>query len=623
MRLWSWPLVAGSIAVAALYLLGFQHWAPFDQMLRNLGDISDDLAFSLAQPALFQQGAQWGPEVVFTYGPLGFLASWPIFPALIKPAMVYCAVFALVASALLLSVVWRYVGQPRSRALAVLLLLANVYVWSIGWDEAMWVAPALCVGLLAITSDGKGGRWLLALLYVSTAVLGAAALVKFSLTILYVGIYGLIGLRDLLRRRLPSLSLAFAAAFVMAWLAAGQAIENLPVWLAACADLSVGYSDAMAKGFWYPYRPLTVALAYGAAIALVIVPLCARERWTERLFLAVLAAGVAMVNIKHAFGGNQIEQSVIMIAIAALLFGFCGAAWSRRVSAASIGACIAVLSLTNFHPRHVLRDHAISMAGALAGDYDFRAEGTEHFFKQVRQMAALPDWMSGTADIYPRKTGVVLAYPALVYDPRPAYLSLNAHTQRLAEQNAAFLRSDRAPRWILFEIKPEESVNHRYLATDDGPSWPEIWSRYDLKSVGPFLVYERRSAPLPFEFRPFRSDAIRFGQMIELDPSAYIWMWVDVRPTVLGRLVGAIYKAPQVLMNIIYEDGVPATYQIVPELGRAGFLLSPSTTSAAEFASMSGRKVRTIRMSVEGDIDWFYRPDMSLTLSTLEILYPR
>ncbi|MCP3477078.1 hypothetical protein NLM33_43760 [Bradyrhizobium sp. CCGUVB1N3] len=619
-------VTAGLLAsgLVVLCVVGLPPWPPFNHLLGNLGDLSDDLAFAMAQPALLRQGAQWGPEVVFTYGPLGLLASFPIYPEHVKPLLAFHAAFAGVTAALLIAVVWRSFDRAWSRALGLLLALANAYVWAIGWTEALWIAPALCVGVISLSGE-RPSRWLTVLLYAATALLGAAALVKFSLTAIYVGVFGLIGLRDVRQRKVPALSLFFAASVLGCWLLAGQQIGNLAVWLQASADLSGGYSDAMSKGFWQPYGPATVAVTYLAAAGLVAVGLLSRGPLFDRLLLTVLAAGVSLVNLKHTFGGNQIEQSVIMVALAATLIGFVGSAWSRAAAALSIGACCLVLSWTNFQPQHLalglgwMRDHAASMVAALSGNYDYAATGGERLRAQIRHLADLPEGLTGTADIYPRKTGVVLAEPGLTYDPRPAYLSLNAHTEKLSEQNAAFLRSERAPRFILFEMRPEEHVNDRYPSTDDGRSWPEIWSRYRLTSSGRFLVYERRPAPLSFSRRPIRSGRFAFDQVVEIDPGLRTWATIDVRPTLLGRLVGALYKAPQVMLNIVYDDGLPVSYQIVPALGRAGFLLSPSITTTEEFAGISGRRVKTIRMSVEGGQSWFYERDFGLELSELQI----
>lgn len=613
-------VIAGLLAcgLVVLCVVGLPPWPPFDHLLGNLGDLSDDLAFAMAQPALLRQEAQWGLEVVFTYGPLGLLASSPIYPEHVKPLLAFHAGFAGVTATLLIALVWRSFDRAWSRVLALMLALANASVWAIGWTEALWIAPALCVGVISL-SGPKPARWLTALLYAATTFLGAAALVKFSLTAIFVGVFGLIGLRDVRQGRVPALSLFFAASVLACWLLAGQQIGNLVAWLQASADLSGGYSDAMSKGFSQPYGAVTVAVTYLAAAALFVVGLFSRGPRFERLLLTVLAAGVSLVNLKHAFGGNQIEQSVIMVVLAATLIGFVGSAWSRAAAAVSVGACCLVLSWTNFQTLHSIRDHAASMVGALSGNYDYAATGGERLREQIRRLADLPEGLAGTADIYPRKTGVVLAEPGLTYDPRPAYLSLNAHTERLAEQDAAFLRSQRAPRLILFEIRPEERVNDRYPSTDDGRSWPEIWSRYRLKSTGRFLVYERRAMPLSFSLRPIRTGRFAFDQVLEIDPAVRTWATVDVRPTLLGRMVGALYKAPRVMLNIVYADGLPASYQIVPALGRAGFLLSPSITTTEEFAGISGRRVKTIRMSVEDDQSWFYERDFGLELSQLQI----
>ncbi len=615
-------------ALVALCVVSFPPWPPFGYLLNNLGDLSDDIAFGMAQAAQFRQGAQWGPEIVFTYGPLGFLSWVPMYPEQIVPLLAFRAIFAGVTAALIIAVVWRSFEHAWARAIALLLALANAYLWSIGWNEALWVAPALCIGVLLLSGE-KLSPWLAGLIYAATALLGAAALVKFSLTAIYLGVFGLIGLRDVLRPRLPVLSLFFAASVVAWWLLAGQQPGNLVTWLLASADLSSGYSDAMSKGFWKPYDVKTVTAMYVAAATLVAAGLLSRGPKLERLLLTLLAGGVAIVNLKHAFGGNQIEQSVIMVAIAALLIGFVGAAWARGAAAASVLACSVVLAWTSFQPSHLAlgigwaRDHAIAMAQTLRGDYDYDAKGAARLREQIRRLADLPEGLTGTADVYPRKTGVVLAEPGLTYGPRPAYLSLNAHTEKLEEQNAAFLRSARAPDLILFELKAEEHVNDRFPSTDDGLSWPEIWSRYRLKATGHFLVYERRQDPLPFSFRPIRTTRAAFGDVVEIDPAVRTWVKIDIRRTLLGNLVGALYKVPQIMINMVYDDGLPVSYQIVPALGRAGFLLSPTVTTTAEFAAIGGRRVKTIRMSVEGGEGWAYQQDFALELSELQMPDPQ
>src|SRR5262249_7536223 len=162
-----------------------------------------------------------------------------------------------------------------------------------------------------------------------------------------------------------------------------------------------------------PYGPVTVAITYVAAVSLILIPMLSKRPLLGRLLLILLAAGVSAVNLKHAFGGNQIQQSVILVGIAALLLGFVGSSVYRLAAAICIGGCCVVFSLTNFQPRDLVlgfgraRAQAAGMSSALVGNYD--ATAGERLFQRIRQLAALPDEFTGTADVYPRKTGVILA----------------------------------------------------------------------------------------------------------------------------------------------------------------------------------------------------------------------
>ena len=71
-----------------------------------------------------------------------------------------------------------------------------------------------------------------------------------------------------------------------------------------------------------------------------------------------------------------------------------------------------------------------------------------------------------------------------------------------------------------------------------------------------------------------------------------VWVEIDVRPTVAGRLLQALYKPPYVLLESPVAShllGKPQTsFRLVPSLARAGFLLSPMMARTPDF----GRLVR-------------------------------
>jgi len=74
-----------------------------------------------------------------------------------------------------------------------------------------------------------------------------------------------------------------------------------------------------------------------------------------------------------------------------------------------------------------------------------------------------------------------------------------------------------------------------------------------------------------------------------------------MRPTVLGKVALAAFKLPRVSIELRLADGRMERYRYIPEMGRAGFLLSPAIGSTVNFALMaSGRdkisEVRQLRL---------------------------
>jgi hypothetical protein len=247
----------------------------------------------------------------------------------------------------------------------------------------------------------------------------------------------------------------------------------------------------------------------------------------------------------------------------------------------------------------------------------------------VRRSMPVPVDVAGSADIYPQHTAVVIADPRLIYSPRPAYLSLNAHTLKLATLNAEHLRVD-PPQNILFQVLHwSRSVNNRHPATADGPSWPEILTRYDAtERTVDFLVLQRRPQPLPYRFDHIETHVVRWDEEIVIpgEPNKLIWAQLRVQPSVLGWLTKLLYKSPHVVLEQTFTNGQTKRYQIVPSLGEAGFLLSPLVDDTPSFLRLlqdrlplatSDRTVASIKVMTSHRALW--SEDVEITFSQLNI----
>ncbi len=600
-----------------------------------------DEAFMLAMPELLRTGARFGAEIVFTYGPLGVLSDQRhLVPSdWLVPLLV---LRAIMVGVLVLGWCRIVQGCPAGwkRWTVGGLAIACALLALIGGDQVLWLGFALGAFTLGVQAPGEDRtHWQTIAL---GAIAGVASLVKFNFFVLGAALLAALALHDLvLRRRAPWPSLAFALALVASWLAAGQRLQDFPVWVAACLELSAGYGDAMSKGFVAPYSwPLVGAFAL--ALATPPVAMLARDARAFRAWIAAGAFGfVAFVSFKHAFAGNQIEQAGgvgILLAAASLAISprVSGSTNIRRALpplavAGSVGVCVFVLITGNrWMPGIGPFDKAGARAGAFArtliGSGAWRSTVYRDRLEALRIAAGIEP-IGRTIDIIPDSAGLAVAIGD--YTPRPAFLGINTHTETLAKANAAFLLSPGAPETVLFEITPSgERFHSRLPSTVEGPAWLALWSRYAWTGrAGPFLRLDRLATP-----RSVRTDALadatfRLGESIEVPSGdAIIWCTIDPTPTLAGRAVGAAYKLPH-LEIVLTTDAGEHRYQFVPELGRAGFVVSPLVETTAEFGllmatgeagALPGKGVRSLRVEAMPD-NGLWRDELSIAFERVAI----
>ncbi len=261
-----------------------------------------------------RQGWQWGRDVVFSYGPLGFL---------LPNSYGGEAIGFTVALNMLLAL---------ALAQGLLAILPRDTLWSIGLFLLI-ALPAAMMGRPAYTFFGP----LAALLYfqrpgdlwhrralILAAAAGVFAMVYVSSGVLSLGIFLLVDLSRLTYRRRPVFVPVFLMASVGAYLAAGQEMTHLPQFLRGSIELVSGYAGAMS----FVGNRLELA-AFPPASALVFASILWGERDRLRgrnsrwnVLLLIMALGVAWFVafkngfVRHDFHSVAAWQTLAMIATA-------------------------------------------------------------------------------------------------------------------------------------------------------------------------------------------------------------------------------------------------------------------------------------------------------------------
>lgn len=574
----------GFIICAILLGSIFVPLEPIQISVSRISDVTVDLSFILSMPFLLQTGRQFGPEVTFTYGPFGFLArnfvpaTW-IYPLLILRfalalLFIYCGIKHLAP-------------QLGSRWFKLGFLTPFAFLFFLGWDQFFWISFSVFFFLEVTQKLAFSLRTTFALV----CAMAVASLVKFNFLI--ISLVSILFACTLVvsKRTKTAIAITYASTLSILWLAAGQNLGNLGSWFLKSWDLSAGYTEAMSKGFLNPYTWTDLGLfIFATILALHLAHRASVQIHNptifRRLSFLTYSALILFIANKHAWGGNQLEQSACVLIF--LLSAYCTKSKVGFIlPSTAIFTLAIVLGRNQFWiqtpPNKIgvkLYEHLMGLP-KLLGHYETTLE-------HIREKIGVPE-VTGSVDSFPDNSGFLVAYPEFQFFPRPAYLSLNAHTPALLNANAHYV-ADKPLKTILFEVVPTvRRVHNRLPLSIDSLAIKEILTHFDLSgSFHDLLVFERRSAPRTLRILDVKDAPLQWGQAFSIsfpNKKAALWIQVKIEPTFLGSLVGFLYKPPHVQACISTPpNGYTSTcHQVLPSLAKEGFFAFPHPNSTLEF----------------------------------------
>jgi len=463
----------------------------------------------------------------------------------------------------------------------------------------------------------------------ATVLYGASLVVPAAV---FVAVGALTSQLGASRRVATSLGmLVFGVAFVALWLGLAQPLATLPRFVAAWGEVGGGYTEGMS----FPGRAdeIVAAVALGAAV-LAMVTLAERQRRLSGLLATGAVAALVALAVKGAFVRHDAHalRAPFTLAVVAALYALPGAR-GRGVRAALLCLTLAfvwVLQTRYGGPspwRFVVDDVAAMPSrargvAALVSDPALVRDGFAANLAAIRVATPIPP-VAGTVDVYPWRDAVAIAH-GLRYDPRPVMQSYAAFTGALAARNVEHLRGPRAPDSLLFAVAP---IDGRYPSLDDGPSWPELLTRYDVAdAAGGFLLLRRAHAPRVWSLEPLVATTGVLGEPIAVPPAdgGPVWASIDVQPTALGRLAALLLKPPRVRIAVTARDGRRRDFVLVPAMARDGFLLSPLVEATPQWALLASRDPPSPDADVTAVVvapEWggrrFHRAAVAVSLSRL------
>jgi uncharacterized membrane protein YgdD (TMEM256/DUF423 family) len=501
---------------------------------------------------------------------------------------------------------WRVAGHfSNNRLLSWCWLIGFVGVTGMPVDQSFDIRVVALVVLLLFLYFFVEGRSVTAIQVLLVVSLGVLSLAKFNSLVEAVIVVVAIATDNVFRqRRFPWIALLYAGSVLFFWVAAGQRLDSIGPYLCNSWRITNGYAEAMQAG----EKEIQVAVGFLLA-ATLLVALTGYVAWKRHRYFGTLPiiglGAILFLTFKQGYVRQEFMHQItatltlLLTALACLAvtwpvlqrekpwLGWAGLILLDGILFFSSSA------FNNGYPKdRMLAQWArtfsvktILAPAKLLCDTGTLRKGYEGYLMKIRNEFPIPP-LEGGVDVYPWNQTALFAH-GLRYHPRPVIQSYSAFTPELAELNAAFLRSDRAASNILFEIR---LLDDRFPSLNDGRSWPELLTRYDIKdATGTFVLLKRSATPREYHLTPFKDLPVHFGEsiMLPVTTNGPIWAEMEINKSILGSVVSTFYKPPILMLMVSMRDGRQLCFRLVPGMARSGFLLSPLIKDNASFVALA------------------------------------
>jgi hypothetical protein len=532
----------------------------------------------------------WGPEIVFTFGPLGFLQNTAYYSfsqsllASVYQPIILAMLFLGIAAALrerhapMSSLVGAFV---TTGVLVVLHTGHGLSIPGLEYPELSILAAFAWAAVPLLQQDPKRS-----MVFTMSCVLGAAAgfqlLVKLNSGMSILGIAlamsVLLDWKAVVRH--SATVGVFALSAVVMWLIAGQRLGNLPVWLKYSSDIVLGYTDGNAMPL-PAFAPLAVpAVVVGLSwfsvlivlffrgssvasrrfvfyVALVTVILAKKNfvRLDVTSLYALMGLIIVGVAITPLIGLPRIPRRAFLVGLVAIVVIELGveSAVLRSIGGQNDDPVIATLQAP---AQSVDRIATLALPGRIERRID-QAKARQ------RELYAIPASLletigTSTVHVDPNETSAAWAYN-LAWSPAPVFQAYSAYTPSLDNLNAESLRE--ATQFVLSRrspASPATDIDGR-LGVQESPLYSRaLLCDYTVNGVENRWALFSRSQSHCGRLALLSQVEIRGVDEVTIpsprEPNNAILVGIDLQPTLLDRIFqGAV--APLTISTLML-DGV-------------------------------------------------------------------
>lgn len=519
---------------------------------RNIGT-GLDASWAYALNDYIHRGIIWGRDVVFTYGPLGFL----IVPENVGNNMLLSCIFWLGMLCIHCRMLYQMLFKNGGMIYHKMVLISSALLYALSDMETEYY---LCyLGLLAILLAWHVER---KYIWTSGLMLILSFYMKFSsFLILLSGLLVFLLLArickvDHWRYYTFATGLSAAAACAAYLVFYEHSFSSLMKYIYGSLQMAGGYNAAMSVSDGDVYVVWVVVIA-GAWLFCCIASL---QINTDNFILLAMMTGPLFFLYKHAFVRADAHVDLaffgILWVLSVMILFFRWDAIGRMRKMQKNVFMISVIMILLIPVSYVQKGGAEILASLRSRVIDLPDKLIKMSVQDVSGMEKLPEQIvsqigDSAVSIYPWEIAY-LASNELNYLPIPGMQVYSLYTPYLDSITSDFYAEDSRPQYI---ILTEGTIDGRWGYMECPKTWRSIREHYTISAYhnGVFLL-QKNDMQSEAEYEYVHTVTVDKMQKIDTN-EADGYIKVKAEMNVWGRAAKLLWKVPEVTMRAEYEDG--------------------------------------------------------------------
>lgn len=584
----------------------------------------------------------FGRDIVFTYGPLGYL----IHPLDIGHNLTHALIFRVVVHCLFGATLLSLAFSKTDIIQLILFCIGYLTSTYFGLIYEYHLLAVLALWFY-ISTVLRSYRLSLIIACCCTALAGVYLFMKFtlgiaalSMAIISVILFPRRGGRCWLTLLIATTCTYFLTCTFLAIILL-RSLSSTREWFIDSFELSSAYSVAMS--LVGPKEILIRGLLALGIFAATAILLLIRRASAGRFYF--LFAFCVFVAFKHGFVRQDAHVMIFfpfLLSICAISFLFV----RRLFELTMVGIAFCFIFLLTL-PVQAKIGSLIGWLDSPVQGYNFAAvtgkSGWTNLKKAVRFNATKQELSKASKDhllgsVLPKRVVEEIIATDAVVDIIPSELSIivannfewkpSRHLQfytiyspALDHRTAQHFGNENSPDVLLVEFK---SIDHRHMLWDAPESWRAIFRNYELRTVVPerrIMVMEKRVSALAPGLEYIDRTRVTEGEWIDIPRCGnLLFAKIDMYLSWYGRLLKIFFRVPPVYVELVFDRGEVFTYRIVPELARNGLQINYVPIKLEQLALLIGGQSnhRAFQFRLKGsglnfyskqlNIDWYEMP---------------